>query len=114
MKIIYLLPTLPPKAAQAEAIAQEIALLRCNFGGEVVHVNPNALLPRTLIPRLGFGWHMLPALYKMAQGADFFHFFNPDPFPYPFLLALPKPVIYTITAGIDRRPNIAFLRRMAM
>jgi glycosyltransferase involved in cell wall biosynthesis len=113
MSIVYLLPTLPPKSAKAEAIAQEIDLLRRHFGGEVVHVNPNIGLPRPLIPRLGFGWHSLQRLYRLAQVADLFHFFNPDPFPYPFLLALPKPVVYTITAGVETRPNLAFLRRMA-
>lgn len=114
MSIIYLLPMLPPKSAKAEAIAQEIALLQGNFGGEVVHVNPNLHLPRTLIPRLGFGWHMLPRLHRLARDADLFHFFNPDPFPYPFLLALPKPVVYTVSAGMARKPNLPYLRRMAM
>lgn len=114
MSIAYLLPTLPPKAEQAEAIAQEITLLRRNFGGELLYVNPNAALGRTLIPRAGFGWHVLPALRKLAQKVDLFHFFNPDPFPYPFLLALTKPVVYTITAGTEARPNLPFFRRMAM
>ena len=67
MSIAYLLPTLPPKSAQAEAIAQEIALLQHNFGGELLYVNPNAALGRTLIPRIGFGWHILPALPKATK-----------------------------------------------
>ncbi|MCC6457356.1 MAG: glycosyltransferase [Caldilineaceae bacterium] len=114
MSIVYLLPTLPPKSAKAEAIAQEIELLRRHFPGEVVHVNPNIGLPRPLIPRLGFGWHSLPTIFKLAQQATLFHFFNPDPFPYPFLLTLPRPVVYTITAGVTSRPNLAFFRRMAV
>lgn len=114
VSIVYLLPTLPPQSAKAEAIAQEITLLRRAFGGELLHVNPNQNLPRPLIPRLGFGWHILPKLLRLAQGAELFHFFNPDPFPYPFLLALPKPVVYTITAGVAARPNLPFFRRMAM
>ena len=114
MSIAYLLPTLPPKAAQTEAIAQEITLLQRAFGGEMLHVNPNVHLPRPLIPRLGFGWPMLPRLLQLAQRVDIFHFFNPDPFPYPFLLALPKPVIYTISAGVDTRTNLAYFRRMAV
>ncbi len=114
MSIVYLLPTLPPKSAKTEAIAQEIDLLRRTFGGELLYVNPNEGLPQPLIPRLGFGWHSLPKLYRMAQGTDLFHIFNPDPFPYPFLLALPKPVVYTITAGVATRPNLAFFRRMAV
>lgn len=114
MSILYLLPTLPPKSAKAEAIAQEIALLQRAFGGETLHVNPNAALPRPLIPRLGFGWHCLPKLLRMGQSVELYHFFNPDPFPYPFLLALRKPVVYTITAGVEKEPNLAFFRRMAV
>jgi glycosyltransferase involved in cell wall biosynthesis len=114
MSIVYLLPTLPPKSNKAEAIAQEIDLLRRNFGGEVVYVNPNIALARPLIPRLGFGWHTLARLYRLAQNADLFHFFNPDPFPYPFLLTLPKGVVYSITAGVEMRPNLGYFRRMAI
>lgn len=114
MKIAYLLPTLPPKSDKVEAIAQEIALLQRNHPGQVIHVNPNAGLPRPLIPRLAFGWHLLTRLFRVAQEVDLFHFFNPDPFPYPFLLTLPKPVVYTITAGVHRKPNLAYFRRMAM
>ena len=62
MSIVYLLPTLPPKSPKAEAIAQEIDLLRRHFGGQTEHVNPNAFLPRPLIPRLGYGWNILPQL----------------------------------------------------
>jgi glycosyltransferase involved in cell wall biosynthesis len=114
MSVIYLLPILPPKQPKAEALSQEIELLRGHFGGKLVFVNPNAHLPKTLIPRLLFGWHSLPQLYQLAKDADLFHFFNPDPFPYPFLLTLPKPVVYTVTGGVEARPNLAFFRRMAL
>src|SRR5688500_7620247 len=114
MSIIYLLPILPPRRPTAEALSQEIELLRAHSGGTLVYVNPNAHLPKTLIPRLAFGWHRLPQLYRLAQDADLFHFFNPVPLPYPFLLTLPKPIVYTITSGVAARPNLAFLRRMAV
>ena len=114
MSIVYLLPILPPKSPQAEALSQEIALLRGHFGGELVYVNPNARLPRTLVPRLGFGWANLPNLWQRGRKARAYHFFNPDPFPFPFLLALRRPLVYTITSGIsETRPNLAFFRRMA-
>src|SRR5688572_30344312 len=108
MSILFLLPTLPPKSDKAEAIAQEITLLRQHFGGEVIYVNPNAALPRPLIPRFGFGWHNLPTLHEKARNVDLFHFFNPGAYPYPFLLTLPKPVVYTITAGVESRPLMPF------
>lgn len=114
MSVLYLLPILPPKDPTTEALAQEIDMLRGRFGGEVVYVNPNARLPRPLIPRLLFGWPMLARLRRLARAAEVVHFFNPDPFPFTFLTALGRPVIYTITSGVGtRRPNRAFLRRMA-
>lgn len=114
MSIVYVLPILPPAEPAAEALSQEIALLRDRFGGDLVYVNPNRFLPRPLVPRLGFGWTHLPRLWRMGQRARLYHFFNPDPFAYPFLLALPRPVVYTITSGMDAtRPNMAFFRRMA-
>jgi glycosyltransferase involved in cell wall biosynthesis len=116
MNIRYLLPILPPSHPDCEAISQEIALLRSRFGGDIVYVNPNRVNPNTRlpIPRLAFGLTQLPALRRAADGA-LYHFFNPDPYPFPFLLALPPPVVYTITSGVgEQRPNLAFLRRMAV
>ncbi len=118
MSIAYLLPILPPKHPSAEALSQEIAAYQHVFGGTLTYVNPNRHLPITLIPRLLFGWSDLARLRRVGKDATIYHFFNPDPFPFPFLLALPRPVVYTVTAGLDphaaRRPNLAFLRRMAV
>lgn len=118
MSVLYVLPILPPKEPAAEALTQEIALLRGRFGGDVVFVNPNRRLPRPLIPRLLFGWPMLARLRRLAHAAEIVHFFNPDPYPFPFLHALDRPVIYTITSGVDTLgpsmlPVRAFLQRMA-
>ncbi|HEX9595597.1 MAG TPA: hypothetical protein VF982_01865, partial [Anaerolineales bacterium] len=86
MNVAYVLPILPPKHPTAEALNQEIAQLRAYFGGSLLYANPNAALPRQSplrLPRLLFGWGSL----RRLQGADVVHFFNPDPFPFPFLLA---------------------------
>lgn len=114
MKIVYLLPILPPRHPDCEALSQEIALLQRRFGGRVVYVNPNRHLPLP-VPRLAFGLAQLPGLRRSADDETIYHFFNPDPFAFPFLMGLRRPVVYTIASGVgDRRPNVAFLRRMAV
>lgn len=113
MNILYQLATLPPKFPAGEAIIQEINALRANFGGEIMYVNPNQ---RALgfIPRLLFGFHQLKEIRKREAGLDFHHFYNPDPFPFPFLRCLQRPVIYSISCGINnKRPNVAFFNVLA-
>jgi glycosyltransferase involved in cell wall biosynthesis len=114
MSVVYVLPILPPQRPSAEAISQEIACLRDHFGGSVVYVNPNRHLPAPIIPRLLFGWSDLLTLRRLGRTAALYHFYNPDPFPYPFLRALPKPVVYALGARVSRRPPLDFLRRMGM
>jgi glycosyltransferase involved in cell wall biosynthesis len=113
MNILYQLTTLPPKFPAGEAIAQEINALRANFGGDVIYVNPNqhAL---GFIPRLLFGFHQLKQIHNREVGLDFHHFYNPDPFPFPFLRYLRRPVIYSISCGVNnKRPNAAFFNALA-
>lgn len=119
MKLVYLLPILPPRHPQCEAYSQEIALLQSRFGGRVVFVNPNqgtgALRLPLPLPRLVFGLAHLPGLRRAETPDTLYHFFNPDPFAFPFLLGLRRPVVYTIAGGVTApRPNLGFLRRMAV
>lgn len=114
MNPVYLLPILPPRHPECEALSQEIALLQSRFGGRVVFVNPNRHLPLP-IPRLGFGLAQLPSLRRAETDSTLYHFFTPDAFAYPFLLGLRRPVVYTIASGVDtQQPNLGFLRRMAV
>ncbi|HID64787.1 MAG TPA: glycosyltransferase [Anaerolineae bacterium] len=113
MNILYHLATLRPKMPQAEAISQEIAALRGCFGGDVVYVNPNQQFP-LYIPRLLFGFHKLKELRSREANLHIHHFYNPDPFPFPYLRTLRRPVIYSVTCGVgDRRPNVAFFSSLA-
>jgi glycosyltransferase involved in cell wall biosynthesis len=58
-----------------------------------------------------FGLHRLKEI--RAQKADLHHFFNPDPFPFPYLRMLRAPVVYSVTCGVgEGRINRAFLSRM--
>jgi glycosyltransferase involved in cell wall biosynthesis len=113
MTPLYHLTTLPPRMPRAEAISQEIAALREHFGGDVLCVNPNDECP-LYIPRLLFGFHRLRELRSREADLDLHHFYNPDPFPFPYLRRLRRPIVYSITCGVgDRRPNVAFFSSLA-
>lgn len=112
MKILYHLPILPPQMPEAEALSQEITALRGTFGGEIIYLNPNETSP-VYLPRLAFGWHKLRRVRQMEAEYELHHFFNPDPFPYPVLLALKKPVVYSLSSGVDKRPYLPYFSRLA-
>ncbi len=113
MNILYLLSTLPPKLAAAEAISQEISALQTRFGGDIIYLNPNQHSP-IFIPRLLFGFHKLKQLRAQEAHCQLHHFYNPDPFPFPILRQLKRPVIYSVSCGVEnRRPNVAFFNSLA-
>jgi len=112
MSMLYHLTILPPSWPECEAISQEVDALRRRFGGHLIYVNPNRQAPLH-IPRLFFGLHCLRELRHLEGTARLHHLYNPDPFPFPYLLLLQRPVIYSLTGGIARRQSVSFLRRMA-
>ena len=103
MKILYHIATLRPKHPKAEAIWQEIAALQANFQGEIAWINPNQVF-RFYVPRLLFGFHMLRRLRRRESNLGLHHFYNPDPFPFPYLRLLRRPIVYSITCGVGQRP----------
>ncbi len=97
----------------AEAMSQEISALRSYFGGDLVYLNPNQHSP-LYIPRLLFGFHKLKQLWAQEASMHMHQLYNPDPFPFPILRLLRRPVIYTLSCGLrDKRPNIAFFKSLA-
>lgn len=113
MNILYHLTVLPPKLPQAEALSQEIHALQARFGGELVYLNPNRRAIG-LIPRLLFGFQRLPELRRREANVDLHHIYNPDPFPFPVLRFLGRPVVYTITSGLaGQQVNRAFFSHLA-
>jgi glycosyltransferase involved in cell wall biosynthesis len=113
MNILYHLTTLPPKLPACEAISQEISALQAHFGGDIVYLNPNQHAP-VFIPRLLFGFHKLKWLRAQEAAYDLHHFYNPDPFPFPLLRYLRRPVIYAVSCGVeDKRPNVAYFNTLA-
>ncbi len=113
MNVLYLLPILPPKIPQAEALYQEIDLLRRHHPGRLIYINPNQHLRLPVrLPRLLFGWQLLAKLRQWAQGCDVCHFYNPDPFAYPILSYLRKPVVYSLSGGLSQTWNRRYFARL--
>jgi glycosyltransferase involved in cell wall biosynthesis len=113
MNILYHLTILPPKRPQCEALSQEVAALRAQFESDLVYLNPNVHMP-IYIPRLLFGFQKLRRLRAREAAFDLHHLYNPDPFPFPILRFLRRPVLYTISSGLGpRRPNIPYFNHMA-
>ncbi|MEM7030282.1 MAG: glycosyltransferase [Chloroflexota bacterium] len=113
MNVRYYLTVLPPKLPKAEALSQEISALRQHFSGDLIYLNPNQHSP-IYVPRLLFGFQRLMALRRQESALSLHHFYNPDPFPFPVLSWLKKPVIYTITSGVgQKRPNLAYFSKLA-
>jgi glycosyltransferase involved in cell wall biosynthesis len=113
MNILYHLTILPPKMPGCVAEIQEIDRLRDHFGGDLVYLNPNERSP-IYVPRLFFGFQKLRALRERERNFDLHHVYNPDPFPFPVLKFLERPVVYSISGGVGhRRPNVRFFNSLA-
>ncbi|GAB4545041.1 MAG: hypothetical protein Kow0063_38970 [Anaerolineae bacterium] len=113
MNILYHLTVLPPKMPEAEAMSQEISALRARFGGDLIYLNPNQHSP-LYIPRLLFGFHKLKQLRKREAHVHLHQLYNPDPYPFPILRMLKRPVVYALSCGVGtRRPPVGFFRRLA-
>lgn len=82
------------------------------FGGETIHLHSSEYA-RTPLPRLLFGFRDLRALRQRERDIDVHHVYNPDPYPFPYLRFLKKPIVYTLSAGLRRTARIpaAFFSR---
>lgn len=112
MNILYHMTIPPPQRPGCEAISQEISALRTRFNGGIVYLNPNRSLP--VCPRLLFGFHKLRRLHTVEAHLHIHHLYNPDPFPFPVLRVLRRPVVYSLTGGVEgKRINKRFFASLA-
>jgi glycosyltransferase involved in cell wall biosynthesis len=96
-----------------DAVVQEVDLLRAQFGGEAIWLRP-AWRARARYPRELLGLHRLRALRQRDRQVDLHHVYAPELYRLPALWFLTRPVVYTVTAGVDparRIPPASFLRR---
>ena len=113
MSILYHLTILPPKMPECEAYSQEIHALREYFGGDLLYLNPNQFSP-IYVPRILFGFHKLRPIRAREANHRVHHVYNPDPFPFPVLRVLRRPVVYSLTGGLgNRRLNSTFFSSLA-
>jgi len=113
MSVLYHLTILPPKMPECEAYSQEIRTLREYFGGDLVYLNPNQFSP-VYLPRVLFGFHRLRLIRAQEADLRIHHLYNPDPFPFPVLRLLRRPVVYSLTGGVgSQRLNIPFFASLA-
>jgi len=83
----------------AEALSQEIEALRRVYTGDLLYLNPNRQAIGR-IPRIFFGFQRLREIRRREAQIDLHHFYNPDPFPFPILRFLRRPIVYTISSGL--------------
>jgi glycosyltransferase involved in cell wall biosynthesis len=105
MNVVYHLTSPPPVFPGADAVFQEVELLRRRFAGEAVQLYP-LRHPSRWFPRRFYGLHCRSRLRQADGVADLHHVFYAELYPFPALRALRRPVIYSVVAGLDagRRP----------
>ncbi len=102
MDILYHL-TVPPSAhAECDAVVQEVRALQSHFGGAIDHLYPGRR-PGARFPRRFWGLMRWPLLRWAERRAVIHHIYNPDPYPFAVVRGLQRPVIYTISAGVQAR-----------
>jgi glycosyltransferase involved in cell wall biosynthesis len=97
----------------SDAVVQEVEALRARFGGHVTWLRPS-WRARARYPHLLLGLHRLPAIRHWDRQVDLHHVYAPELYLLPLLWFVERPVVYTVTAGLDggRQPPTPFLRRI--
>lgn len=102
MRALYHVTIPDSPMADCEAVAQDIRLLQRIAPGERVHLYPRRA-PGTRIPRQTWGLNHLPRLWRAERSIDLHHVFNPDPFPFPALRFLRRPIVYAVVGSLHER-----------
>ena len=100
MRILYFGPSPPPPVPGTDGLFTEIGYLRNSFDGDLRSLSPFRSLPRIVPVRL-FGLQYVLELKKYEKGVDIIHIFFPYLVDFQILRYLSKPVIFTITSGVE-------------
>jgi glycosyltransferase involved in cell wall biosynthesis len=99
VRVLYHIPTPRPRRPECDAVHQEIEALERRFHADTVYLHPSEYT-RWPLPRLLFGLRQLRGLRRRESEIDVHHIYNPDPYPFPYLRFLRKPIVYTLSAGL--------------
>jgi glycosyltransferase involved in cell wall biosynthesis len=100
MSILYLLTAPPPPIEGTDAVFQDIAALRHEFGGEIVNLSPLKTSTRRF-PKQLFGFHKIRKIRALESRCKINHLFFSFPYPFPILRFFRNPVLYTVTASLN-------------
>ncbi|MDP2989469.1 MAG: hypothetical protein Q8O57_02760, partial [Kiritimatiellota bacterium] len=99
MNILYHLTSPSPPIPGTDAVFQEIEALRRRFGGECLQLYP-LCRPSRIFPKLLYGIHQRRALRRREPSVDLHHLYYATLYPFPWLRALRKPLIYSAVTGV--------------
>ena len=102
MNILYHLTSPFPPIPGTDAVFQEIEALRRRFGGECLQLFP-LRRPSRIFPKKLYGLHQRRALHRVEPSVDLHHLYYATLYPFPWLHALRKPLIYSAVTGIGAR-----------
>ena len=102
MSVLFHLMIPRPPTPSVDAVVQEAEALREQAGGEIVYLNPSRQ-PGSRYPERLYGLHRLLYLRQRETEAQLHHVFNPHLFAFPYLRWLRRPILYTVTAGLEPR-----------
>ncbi len=99
MNILYHLTSPAPPIPGTDAVFQEIEALRRRFGGECLQFYP-LRHPSRIFPKWLYGLHQRRALPRWEPAVDLHHLYYATLYPFPWLRALRKPLIYSVVTGV--------------
>ena len=99
MNILYHLTSPAPPMPGTDAVFQEIEALRRRFGGECLQLYP-LRRPSRIFPKKLYGLHQRHALRRREPSVDLHHLYYATLYPFPWLRALHKPLIYSAVTGV--------------
>lgn len=111
MNILFHLTSPPPRILNTDAVFQEVESLRSRVGGNLLNVYPFKS-PRPFFPRLLYGLHKIHEIRRSEQNFDIHHLFAANLYPFPYLMHFKKPLLFSVTAGLNPRQTLMTKKRI--